>query len=327
MLMSMDKVIVVENLQKVYKPKSRKQTLEVKAVDGISFEIERGEFFGLLGPNGAGKTTTIGILTTRVLPTGGRALVDGIDVARDPVSVKRRIGVCPQVNNLDRSLTGRENLLFHAEYFGVPKRVRERRAQDLLNRFQLAERADEKPTVYSGGMAQRLKIARALMHDPAILFLDEPTTGLDPQARRAIWELLDELNAKGQTIFLTTHYMDEADELCQRIAIMDKGKVLEIGTPSQLKTGVPGGYLIELQVQSINGAINSLASALPTIPGVVEVKIQNNTIRVYADKAEGLLANAMRVAGEQGAIVTDAHVSEPSLENLFLHLTGRSLRD
>jgi ABC-2 type transport system ATP-binding protein len=231
------------------------------------------------------------------------------------------------VNNLDRSLTGRENLLFHAEYFGVPKRVRERRAQDLLNRFQLAERADEKPTVYSGGMAQRLKIARALMHDPAILFLDEPTTGLDPQARRAIWELLDELNAKGQTIFLTTHYMDEADELCQRIAIMDKGKVLEIGTPSQLKTGVPGGYLIELQVQSINGAINSLASALPTIPGVVEVKIQNNTIRVYADKAEGLLANAMRVAGEQGAIVTDAHVSEPSLENLFLHLTGRSLRD
>lgn len=327
MLVSMDKVIVVENLQKVYKPKSRKQTLEVKAVDGISFEIERGEFFGLLGPNGAGKTTTIGILTTRVLPTGGRALVDGIDVARDPVSVKRRIGVCPQVNNLDRSLTGRENLLFHAEYFGVPKRVRERRAQDLLNRFQLAERADEKPTVYSGGMAQRLKIARALMHDPAILFLDEPTTGLDPQARRAIWELLDELNAKGQTIFLTTHYMDEADELCQRIAIMDKGKVLEIGTPSQLKTGVPGGYLIELQVQSINGAINSLASALPTIPGVVEVKIQNNTIRVYADKAEGLLANAMRVAGEQGAIVTDAHVSEPSLENLFLHLTGRSLRD
>lgn len=323
----MDKVIVVENLQKVYKPKSRKQTLEVKAVDGISFEIERGEFFGLLGPNGAGKTTTIGILTTRVLPTGGRALVDGIDVARDPVSVKRRIGVCPQVNNLDRSLTGRENLLFHAEYFGVPKRVREQRAQELLDRFQLAERADEKPTVYSGGMAQRLKIARALMHDPSILFLDEPTTGLDPQARRAIWELLDELNAKGQTIFLTTHYMDEADELCQRIAIMDKGKVLEIGTPSELKTGVPGGYLIELQVQSINGAISSLASALPAIPGVVEVKVQNNTIRVYADKAEGLLANAMRVAGEQGAIVTDAHVSEPSLENLFLHLTGRSLRD
>src|SRR6478672_9955414 len=157
----------------------------IVALDGLDLSVPTGEFFGLLGPNGAGKTTTIGVLTTRVIPTGGRALVDGIDVRRDPVAVKRRIGVCPQVNNLDRSLTGRENLVFHAEYFGIPKRVREQRAQELLDRFQLAERADEKPTVYSGGMAQRLKIARALMHDPAILFLDEPTTGLDPQARRA----------------------------------------------------------------------------------------------------------------------------------------------
>ena len=165
------------------------------------------------------------------------------------------------------------------------------------------------------------------MHDPAILFLDEPTTGLDPQARRAIWDLLRELNEKGQTIFLTTHYMEEADQLCQRIAIMDKGKVLEMGTPSKLKAGVPGGYLIELQVQSADGALNSLASVLPAVPGVVEVKVQDNHIRVYADKAEGLLANAMRVAGEKGVMVTDAHVSEPSLENLFLHLTGRSLRD
>lgn len=323
----MDKVIVVENLQKVYKPKGRKQSPEVKAVDGISFEIQRGEFFGLLGPNGAGKTTTIGVLTTRVLPTGGRALIDGIDVRQNPVAVKRRIGVCPQVNNLDRSLTGRENLVFHAEYFGIPKRVREERAQELLERFQLAERADEKPTVYSGGMAQRLKIARALMHDPAILFLDEPTTGLDPQARRAIWDLLSELNSKGQTIFLTTHYMDEADQLCQRIAIMDKGKLLQMGTPAALKSEVPGGYLIELHVQSADGSVGSLVSALPKLPGVVEVKTQNNTVRVYADKAEGLLVSAMRVAGDSGVVVTDAHVSEPSLENLFLHLTGRSLRE
>ena len=323
----MENVIIVEDLQKTYKPKSRRSPIEVKALDGISFEVERGEFFGLLGPNGAGKTTTIGVLTTRVLPTGGRAVVDGIDVKRHPVAVKRRIGVCPQANNLDRSLTGRENLLFHAEYFGIPKRIRERRAQELLERFQLAERADEKPTVYSGGMAQRLKIARALMHDPAILFLDEPTTGLDPQARRAIWDLLREFNAKGQTIFLTTHYMEEADQLCQRIAIMDKGKLLQMGTPAKLKAGVPGGYLIELQVQNADGRLSTLASALPRLAGVVDVRVQDNRIRVYADKAEGLLANAMRVAGEQGVMVTDAHVSEPSLENLFLHLTGRSLRD
>src|SRR5215471_12280251 len=196
----METVITVRDLKKTFKPKSRKG-FEVKALDGISFQVARGEFFGLLGPNGAGKTTTIGILTTRVLPSGGTAHVDGIDVAQDPVSVKRRIGVVPQVNNLDRALTGRENLLFHAEYFGIAKRERERRAEELLTRFQLADRADEKPTTYSGGMAQRLKIARALMHDPAILFLDEPTTGLDPQSRRGMWDLLLELNKKGQTIF------------------------------------------------------------------------------------------------------------------------------
>ena len=323
----MEPVIAVKDLRKVYKPKSKGQALEVKAIDGISFEIARGEFFGLLGPNGAGKTTTIGILTTRVLPTGGVALIDGIDVARSPVEVKRRIGVVPQVNNLDRSMTGREILLFHAEYFGIPRKLREQRAEELLSRFQLTERADEKPTGYSGGMAQRLKVARALMHDPAILFLDEPTTGLDPQARRMMWDLLLELNAKGQTIFLTTHYMDEADQLCQRIAIMDKGKLLEINTPARLKASVPGGYLIELQINRQDGEAAALAQALESLQGVVEVKVQNNLIRLYADTVEGLLANAMRVAGDRGTMVTNAHVSEPSLENLFLHLTGRSLRD
>src|SRR5471032_3208620 len=184
----METVIAVEDLKKTYSPKSRKG-LEVKALEGISFEVPRGEFFGLLGPNGAGKTTTIGILTTRVMPTGGVARIEGIDVARDPVAVKRRIGVVPQVNNLDRSLTAKEILLFHAEYFAVPKHEREQHAQDLLARFELAERADEKITGFSGGMVQRLKIARALMHDPAILFLDEPTTGLDPQSRHAMWEI------------------------------------------------------------------------------------------------------------------------------------------
>src|SRR5436853_6346184 len=322
----METVIAVEDLRKTYQPKTRKG-VEVKALEGISFEVPRGEFFGLLGPNGAGKTTTIGILTTRVLPTGGVARIEEIDVARDPVAVKRRIGVVPQVNNLDRSLTAREILLFHAEYFGVPKAVRESRAQHLLERFELSNRGDEKIIGFSGGMAQRVKVARALMHDPAILFLDEPTTGLDPQARRAMWDLLAELNSKGQTIFLTTHYMEEADQLCRRIAIMDHGKLLEAGTPAQLKANVPGGYLIELQIQNKDGEAAMLATALQTMAGIVEVKTQNDRIRLYANKVEGLLANAMRVASEQNVMVTDAHVSEPSLENLFLHLTGRSLRD
>ena len=289
--------------------------------------MPRGEFFGLLGPNGAGKTTTIGILTTRVLPTGGAARIDGIDVARDPVAVKRRIGVVPQMNNLDRSLTAREILLFHAEYFGVARQAREQHAQELLERFELAERADEKINGFSGGMVQRLKIARALMHDPAILFLDEPTTGLDPQSRRAMWDFLHEFNSKGQTIFLTTHYMEEADQLCQRIAIIDHGKLLALDSPTVLKRSVPGGYLIELQVRSEDGAAQSFASGLSSFPGVVDVKPERDRVRIYADRAEGLLANAMRLASDQGVMVTDAHVSEPSLENLFLHLTGRSLRE
>ena len=320
----METVITVRDLKKTFKPKSRKG-VEVKALDGISFEVARGEFFGLLGPNGAGKTTTIGILTTRVLPTEGVAQIEGIDVARDPVSVKRRIGVVPQVNNLDRALTAKEILLFHAEYFGVPKQEREERAHRLLERFELTERADEKITGWSGGMAQRLKIGRALMHDPAILFLDEPTTGLDPQARRAMWDLLTELNKKGLTILLTTHYMEEADQLCGRTAIVDHGKVLALDSPAALKRSVPGGYLVELQIR--NNANGAFAEALQTLPGVVEIKSENDRVRIYADQVEGLLANAMRLAGEQNVMVTDAHVSEPSLENLFLHLTGRSLRE
>jgi len=320
----METVIAVEDLKKIYKPKARKG-FEVKALDGISFEVSRGEFFGLLGPNGAGKTTTIGILTTRVVPTEGVAKVEGIDVAREPVAVKRRIGVVPQVNNLDRSLTAKEILLFHAEYFGVPKHEREQNAQDLLERFELAERADEKVTGFSGGMAQRLKIARALMHDPAILFLDEPTTGLDPQSRRMLWDLLTELNRKGLTILLTTHYMEEADQLCGRTAIIDHGKLLALDSPAQLKRSVPGGYLVELQVR---GEVpEPFVASLRSLSGVVEVKPDHDHVRIYADHAEGLLANAMRAAGEQNVMITDAHVAEPSLENLFLHLTGRSLRE
>jgi ABC-2 type transport system ATP-binding protein len=320
----METAIAVENLKKTYQPKTRKG-VEVKAVDDISFEVPRGEFFGLLGPNGAGKTTTIGVLTTRVMPTGGTARIEGLDVARNPVAVKRRIGVVPQVNNLDRSLTAREILLFHAEYFGVAKHARESQAQQFLERFELADRADEKVIGFSGGMVQRLKIARALMHNPAILFLDEPTTGLDPQSRHAMWDLLRELHAKGQTILLTTHYMEEADLLCERAAIIDHGKLLALDSPAQLKRSVPGGYLIELQASG--GLNDAFANALRELPGVVDVKSEKDRVRVYADRAEGLLANAMRLASEQGVMVTDAHVAEPSLENLFLHLTGRSLRE
>jgi len=317
--------IALKGVQKVYKANRRRQSPEVKAVDDVSLEVNRGEFFGLLGPNGAGKTTTLGILTTRVLPTGGVALIEGLDIARAPVAVKQRIGVVAQVNNLDRNLTARENLLFHARYFGVPKIEREQRADRLLARFELEGRANEKPDAYSGGMAQRLKIARALMHEPAILFLDEPTSGLDPQARRTLWELLIELNKSGQTTFLTTHNMEEADQLCGRVAIMDKGKLLAVDTPAKLKQGVPGGYLIELRGRAPEATTLALASMLRTLPEVVEVSVTDDLFRLYAGHAEGLLAKAMHLASAQGVMITNAHVAEPSLENLFLHLTGRSL--
>ena len=320
----MQTVIEVEDLRKTYRPKGRKG-LEVKALEGISFQVPRGEFFGLLGPNGAGKTTTIGILTTRVTLTGGAAKIEGIDVAHDPVAVKRHIGVVPQVNNLDRSLTAKEILLFHAEYFGVARPQREKHATELLERFELADRADEKVNGFSGGMAQRLKIARALMHDPAILFLDEPTTGLDPQSRRMMWDLLTELNQKGLTVLLTTHYMEEADQLCSRTAIIDHGKLLALDSPAQLKRSVPGGFLVELQIRGETA--ENFFAALRSMAGVVEVKPDHGRVRIYADQAEGLLANAMRLAADQNVAITDAHVSEPSLENLFLHLTGRSLRE
>ena len=176
-------------------------------------------------------------------------------------------------------------------------------------------------------MAQRLKIARALMHNPSILFLDEPTTGLDPQSRRAMWDLLSELHTLGLTIFLTTHYMEEADSLCQRIAIVDHGKLLALDTPPNLKASVPGGYLIDLQIRGAEGTATNLETALQAIPGVIKINITDGQVRIYADKAEGMLANAMKAASDCGVSVTDAHVAEPSLENFFLHLTGRSLRE
>jgi len=219
-------MITVDNLVKRY-PKR-----PVNSVDNISFQVTQGEAFGLLGPNGAGKSTTIGTITTRVRPTGGQVLIGDVDVARDPVAARRRLAVVPQRNNLDRALTARENLLFHGAYFGYSKRERAQRADALLQEFGLGERGEEKTDKYSGGMAQRLMIARALMHDPELLVLDEPTTGVDPQARLFVWDRISELNKRGLTLLLTTHDMVEVERLCTRVAIMDHGKILAIDSLS-----------------------------------------------------------------------------------------------
>jgi ABC-2 type transport system ATP-binding protein len=302
-----------------------KQRYEVKALDGLSLEVAPGEIFGLLGPNGAGKSTTVGILTTRIRPTGGRAWIGPHDVWQESVAVKCLIGVVPQRPNLDLALTAREILTFHGAYFGVPAAERTKRAQDLLERFQITDRADELLLGFSGGMLQRLSIARALMHEPEVLFLDEPSAGLDPQTRLLLWDLIRRDNERGTTILLTTHNMEEADALCSRVAIVDHGRLIALGTPQELKSSIPGGYLVRVQLAA---APVRLVEAFQRLPGVTEVRTASDgALDLYADRGGALVGEIARLSSEAGVEIRDVRISEPSLENLFLHHTGRSLRD
>ena len=221
--------------------------MDVPAVDSLNLKVHQGEIFGLLGPNGAGKTTTAGILTTRVVPTSGTAYVAGIDVRKHPAFVKQVSGIVSQQNTLDRQLTVWENLYFHGRLFGINAKESRRRADELLERFTLSKWAKASVYALSGGMAQRLMVARAIFHSPAVLFLDEPTAGLDPQSRLALWDMLQELNATGQTVVLTTHYMEEADQLCARVAIMDHGKILALDTPTNLKNSVGADTIVTIK--------------------------------------------------------------------------------
>jgi ABC-2 type transport system ATP-binding protein len=328
--------IEVRNLVKRY------AKAKTNAVDDVSFAVRRGEIFGLLGPNGAGKTTTIGILTTAILPTQGAASIMNVDVAYDPIGVKQRIAVVPQQSNLDRSLKVREILTFHAAYHGVPKKARELLADRLLDELGLGDRKNEKVNRYSGGMAQRLMIARALMHEPDVLFLDEPTNNLDPQSRLFLWERIREMNARGLTILLTTHDMEEADKLCERIAVMDHGKILVNETPDELKKMIPGGTALEVQAfltcSEEFSARDHVHSVLRTLPGAVKVDALENdgppesvepghfTFRIYSDAANALIGPAAQAVLRAGAEMRNLSVKKPSLEEVFIFLTGRHLR-
>jgi ABC-2 type transport system ATP-binding protein len=246
-------------------------------------------------------------------------------VWRERVRVKRLIGVVPQKPNLDFALTAREILTFHAAYFGMGGAERASRATELLERFKLADRADQLVTGFSGGMMQRLSIARALIHQPQVLFLDEPSTGLDPQTRLMLWDLIRDVNRRGRTIMLTTHNMEEADELCDRLAIVDHGRVIAIGTPGELKRSVPGGFVVRLQFDRVS---ETLPGRLGRIAGVTEVqRPPDGGVDLYADRGGTLIPDIVSAAGSEGATIRDIHISEPSLENLFLHHTGRSLRE
>jgi ABC-2 type transport system ATP-binding protein len=298
---------------------------QIVALDGINLDVAPGQIFGLLGPNGAGKSTTVGILTTRVRPTSGTAWVCGYDVWREQTAAKRQIGVVAQRPNLDFSLTAREILQFHGAYFGLSAHERSERASALLDRFKLADRGDQLVRGFSGGMMQRISIARAMMHDPQVLFLDEPSAGLDPQTRLLLWEIIREYNEKGRTILLTTHNMEEADALCQHLAIIDHGHIIAQGTPRELKTSVPGGFLLRLRFAR---QTPELVERLGMLSGVTEVRSTGDSaIDLYAGRGGALIPEIVSAAASFGIEVSDVHISEPSLENLFLHHTGRSLRE
>ena len=311
-------VIRTSGLSKVYRSGPRDRVREITAVDHLDLSVRKGEIFGLLGPNGAGKTTTVGMLTTRVIPSAGQALVNGVDVVADAPAAKQFIGVVHQVNTLDRSLTAWENLYFHGRYYGMGAREARAAADRLLERFRLAHRARAEVRQLSGGMAQRLMVARAVLHRPAVLFLDEPTAGLDPQSRLALWEIVGELHAEGQTILLTTHYMEEADRFCDRVAIMDHGRILALDTPAALKRSAADG----------GGPVVSAKAWLARLRALERTTESESSNGDVVDRAgmEAALVDVIAAADRHGLRLDDLR-GAVTLEHVFINLTGRDLRE
>jgi ABC-2 type transport system ATP-binding protein len=312
-------VIRTSGLRKVY------AGTDFAAVDELDLSVFGGEIFGLLGPNGAGKTTTAGMLTTRVIPTSGSAYVGAIDVVAQPALAKQLIGIVSQQNTLDRQLTVWENLYFHGRLFGISASQSRRTADELLEKLHLSKWAKASVYALSGGMAQRLMMARAIFHRPAVLFLDEPTAGLDPQSRLAMWEILGELNREGQTILLTTHYMEEADELCDRVAIMDHGRILALDSPDALKRAVGADTIVTVRAA---GDMPALAERLSAeIAEVTRTRVIDGGVELHVREAKRLVPRVVNAAESAGFDLADLSVAEPSLETVFISLTGKELRD
>ncbi|OWJ54459.1 ABC transporter ATP-binding protein [Pyrodictium delaneyi] len=310
-------VVVAEDLRKSYNG--------FEAVKGISFRVKHGIVYGLLGPNGAGKTTTIGMLITLIRPSGGRALVAGYDVLREPQRVRERIGVVFQEPTVDRDLTAWQNMLIHGLIYGLPRRVVEQRIPELLELVGLREHMHRPLRSFSGGMIRRLEIARALLNEPEVLFLDEPTIGLDPQARMKVWEVIEGLRRQGVTVFLTTHYMDEAERLCDRIAIIDHGRIIAEGSPEELKSLV-GGDTVYITLDTRESA-ERLARLLREKSLADTVTVAGSTVVLVARDAPRLVPQVLEAARAAGLEVREVRYTRPSLNDVFVRLTGRSLRD
>lgn len=310
-------MIQVEDLGKTYAGK-------VEAVKGVSFEVAPGEIFGFLGPNGAGKTTTVSMLTTLLTPTRGRAMVAGLDVATQAAQVRREIGLVFQDSTADGELTGRENLILAGGLFGMTPAECRAPIEMLLARMDLADAGDRRVKGYSGGMKRRLELAVAMVHTPKILFLDEPTIGLDPQGRAGFWRYIQELRREQQvTIFMTTHYLDEVENLCDRIAIIDHGRIIATGTNDALKERV-GGDVVELRTPR---AARDLTETLRGVPGVREVRREEDLYQVKCPRAEGLVSALVMACDGAGVTPEGITVKRPSIDRVFLELTGKAYRE
>jgi ABC-2 type transport system ATP-binding protein len=298
---------------------------EFTAVDGISFTVDQGEIFGLLGPNGAGKSTLIRMLTTLIPPTAGTARVGGWDIIKDPNGVRRSIGVIPQAMTSDLELSVEENLLIFAKLYGVSRERRGRLMTELLAAVELTQWADQPVKNLSGGMRRRVEIARGLMHEPGIFFLDEPTTGLDPVSRVAVWEMLQKIKAERElTVLLTTHYMDEADRLCDRIAIVDHGHLMALDSPMRLKASVPGKNVLEA---SFGAAPADWLERLERLPGAEKVSGEDGVFRISSTNGPETTKALIEAAEAAGVVVQSLAIQSTTLDDVFVHYTGRQLRD
>jgi ABC-2 type transport system ATP-binding protein len=313
----MPSAIVAEGISKTYNGK-------VKAVEDVSFTVEAGEAYGFLGPNGAGKTTTVAMLTAQLAPTAGHAVVDGIDVFANPSAIKRRIGLVFQESTADSDLTGRENLELAAALFGVPRKEVTSRIDSLLDRMQIGDAAERLAKTYSGGMRRRLELAVGIIHSPRVLFLDEPTLGLDPQGRAGFWRYVEELRKDhGMTVFLTTHYLEEADGICERLAIIDHGHIVAAGSPSELKDRL-GGDVVTIRPLKPDPTLEAVLKALP---GVSAVTLQDGSFRVKTKRGEELIPSLVAASEKAGVALAGVSLKRPSLDEVFLEFTGREYRE
>ncbi|WP_446218319.1 ATP-binding cassette domain-containing protein [Micromonospora sp. IBHARD004] len=317
-------MIETRGLRKSFRSRAGRETKTVDAVRGVDLKVAEGEIFGFLGPNGAGKTTTLRMLATLIEPDGGEATIAGADLRKDPAEVRRRIGYVAQGGSTWDESTAREELVLHARLYGIGKAEAHRRAARALDAFQLTEYADRKCKTYSGGQRRRVEIALGIIHEPKIVFLDEPTTGLDPQSRAHMWDEIRRLRADGMTVFITTHYLDEADALCDRIAIMDHGEVVAEGTPAELKREISGDVVL---VGLDAAATPQAAKLLDAEPYVSKLETGDEGLRLYVEDGATAIPQVLRRLDHAGLDLRSIELHRPSLDDVFLTKTGRSLRE